>query len=220
MAEPSQPSHRAAEPGLYQAPALGTHHHPRLAVFISGGGRSLLNLQDAIDIGDLSASIGLVIASRQTTGVDRARARGLHVLIESPPMPESRIDALLAEHRIGWIVLAGYLHLLAIPPRFRGKAVNIHPALLPDFGGPGMYGDRVHKAVLAAGKTTSGCTVHFCDDRYDTGQIILQLGCPVLPEDTPQTLAARVFAQECKAYPLALQRLLTAKPAPAAEARA
>lgn len=177
-------------------------------MFISGGGRTLINLHDAIEIGDLRATIPLVVASRPCGGIERARARGLTVVVEPPPHDPARLEQLLAHHRIDWIVLAGYLHLLPIPPRFAGKAVNIHPALLPDFGGPGMYGAKVHDAVIRSGKHTSGCTVHLCDDQYDRGQILLQLTCPVLPGDTPQTLAERVFSQECKAYPLALQRLI------------
>lgn len=186
----------------------------RLAVFISGGGRSLINLQDAIEIGDLDATIPLVVASRPCGGIERAKARGLHVVIDTPPHDPQKLASLLRQHRIDWIVLAGYLHLLPIPKGYAGRAVNIHPALLPDFGGAGMYGHRVHEAVLRSGNPVSGCTVHFCDEQYDRGPIILQLSCPVLPGDTPVTLADRVFMQECKAYPLALQRLLSQKSQP------
>ncbi len=188
---------------------------PRLAVFISGGGRSLLNLQDAIDLGDLSACIGLVVASRQCPGVAKARARGLKVLVEEGRIPLDRLTAILHENQADWIVLAGYLQLLPIPPRFRTRAVNIHPALLPEFGGPGMHGHRVHQAVLDAGRQLSGCTVHLCDDRYDSGPIVLQLTCPVLPGDTPEMLADRVFRLECRAYPIALQGLITGAIKPA-----
>lgn len=187
---------------------------PRLAVFISGGGRSLLNLHDAIELGDLRATIALVVASRPCGGVEKARARGLEVVIEPPSTDPARLDELLLRHRIDWLVLAGYLHLLAIPSRFAGKAVNIHPALLPDFGGKGMYGLRVHEAVLRSGATRSGCTVHLCDAQYDRGPIVLQLTCPVLPGDTPHTLADRVFVQERRAYPLALQKLLAQESPP------
>ena len=114
---------------------------------------------------------------------------------------------MLGEHAIDWVVLAGYLHLVAIPRGFEGRVVNIHPALLPDFGGPGMFGDRVHEAVLKAGATESGCTVHLCDERYDTGSIVLQERCPVVPGDDVASLARRVFDLECKAYPRALQLL-------------
>jgi phosphoribosylglycinamide formyltransferase-1 len=186
------------------------HPPARLAVFISGGGRTLVNLQKAIEAGDLSATIPLVIASKQCPGVERAQARGLPVMIDRP-RDVGRVEALLKEYRIDWVVLAGYLHLLPIPPAYAGRAVNIHPALLPDFGGHGMYGHKVHEAVLKAGRSTSGCTVHLCDDVYDRGEILLQLTCPVLPGDTPDTLADRVFVQECKAYPMALQQLIHAR---------
>jgi len=101
--------------------------------------------------------------------------------------------------------MAGFLSLWRIPAEYYGKVINIHPALLPEFGGAGMYGTRVHQAVLAAGKKVSGCTVHFCDNQYDHGPIILQHTVPVLTVDTPETLAARIFEQECVAYPEAIQ---------------
>jgi phosphoribosylglycinamide formyltransferase-1 len=106
-------------------------------------------------------------------------------------------------------VLAGYLKLVNIPPGYERRVVNIHPALLPGFGGAGMYGHRVHEAVLASGDGESGCTVHFCDEVFDRGPIILQKRCPVLPGDTPDMLAARVFDLECRAYPEALQLLFS-----------
>lgn len=99
------------------------------------------------------------------------------------------------------IVFAGFLHFYRLPKKFLGKTINIHPALLPSFGGKGFYGERVHKAVLHAGVKESGCTVHFVDNQYDHGPIILQRRVPVLENDTPETLAERVFAQECILYP-------------------
>ena len=107
------------------------------------------------------------------------------------------------------VCLAGFLSLLDLPDRWVGRVINIHPALLPSFGGKGMYGHHVHESVLAAGCKVSGCTVHFCDQTYDTGPIIVQRTCPVLEDDTADTLAARVFEQECLAYPEAL-RLIAA----------
>lgn len=184
---------------------------PRLAVFLSGGGRSLVNLAAAIEAGRLAASIGLVIASRACAGCERARERGLECLvIPGSPEPE-KLGVLLRDRGIEWIVLAGYLKILRIPRGFEDRAVNIHPALLPRYGGPGMHGRNVHAAVLGAGETRSGCTVHLCDDTYDTGPIVLQRSCPVLAEDTPETLAARVFEQECLAYPEALGLLISGK---------
>lgn len=183
----------------------------RLAVLISGGGRTLLNLQDHVERGTLPARIALVIASSDSPehpGASRARERGLHVEVIPGRIPRERLGAMLRAHGIDWVVLAGYLKLVEIPEAYRGRVVNIHPALLPRHGGPGMFGERVHRAVLASGDRESGCTVHLCDDRYDTGPIVLQRRCPVLPGDTPATLAARVFEEEKEAYPEALARLI------------
>jgi len=107
------------------------------------------------------------------------------------------------------VALAGYLKLFEIPDGFENRVTNIHPALLPSFGGKGMYGPNVHRAVIESGCRVSGCTVHLCDERYDTGPIITQLTCPVLESDTPETLADRVFALETEAYPSALRDLLS-----------
>ncbi|MGH7133160.1 MAG: formyltransferase family protein, partial [Phycisphaerales bacterium] len=122
--------------------------------------------------------------------------------------PAPHLGRLLADHRVDLVVLAGYLTRLEIPPAYRGRIVNIHPALLPAHGGHGMYGRRVHEAVLAAGDTESGCTVHLVDDEYDRGPIIAQTRVPVLKGDIPETLAARVFEAECATYPAALAKLL------------
>lgn len=176
---------------------------------LSGSGRTLDNLLDRIADGSLRATIPLVIASRECRGAEIARSRGVPAVLVLPrEIPATRLADLLAEHRADWVVLAGYLHLVHIPAEFRGRVVNIHPALLPDFGGPGMYGRRVHQAVLDSGRTTSGCTVHLCDEHFDRGPIVLQKTCPVRPDDTPDTLAARVFELECAAYPEALARLI------------
>lgn len=180
----------------------------RLAVLISGGGRTLLNLLSHIRAGTLDARIALVIASAECLGAQRAREAGLPVVVEPGRIPGPRLAELLRTHDARWVVLAGYLKLVEIPAGFEGRVVNIHPALLPRHGGPGMFGHRVHEAVLRDGDTESGCTVHLCDARYDTGPIVLQRRVPVLSGDTPETLAARVFAAECEAYPEALRMLL------------
>lgn len=189
----------------------GTAPHkplPRFAVFISGGGRTLLNIHDHIERGTLRAEIALVVASAECTGAARARERGLSVEIHAGHLTPESLDAILATTNPDWIVLAGYIKKLPILPRYRGRVVNIHPALLPKFGGHGLHGMRVHKAVLDAHETISGCTVHLADDDYDTGPIILQKTCPVLSGDTPESLAARVFECEREAYPQALAKLI------------
>lgn len=180
----------------------------RVAALISGGGRTLMNLADEAAHGQLPIDIALVIASSPCPGVERARERGLRVVVEPGEIAPGRLEALLREARAEWALLCGYLKLVRIPPAFAGRVVNIHPALLPKFGGPGMYGERVHRAVLAAGEGESGCTVHLCDEEYDRGEILLQMRCRVEPGDTPESLAARVFELEKRAYPEALRRLL------------
>ena len=180
----------------------------RLAVMLSGAGRTLGNLLDEIAAARLRATIDLVIASRECPGAERARSAGIETVVLPGVIPQGELGEAFASRRIDWVALAGYLKLIRIPPAYRGRIVNIHPALLPDFGGPGMYGRRVHEAVLAAGRRESGCTVHHCDEEFDRGDIILQRRCPVLPGDTPETLADRVFALEREAYPEALRRLI------------
>jgi len=169
----------------------------------------LLNIHDGIEAGALHARIGVVVCSRPSAaGVERARARGLPTqVIERAGLNEAAFQRRLTEAVAGadLVCMAGFLSLWRIPQDYLGRVINIHPALLPDFGGPGMYGHRVHAAVIAACRTESGCTVHFCDNQYDHGPIILQRRVPVLTTDTPDTLAARVFEQECIAYPQVIE---------------
>jgi phosphoribosylglycinamide formyltransferase-1 len=180
-----------------------------LCVLISGGGTTLQNFIDRIAAKMFAARIAGVVSSHANTGgVARAKKAGLPVVVEPKgPGFADRVWAAVRTFRPDYVCLAGWLHLLAIPADFRGRVLNIHPALLPKYGGKGMYGRHVHEAVLAAGETESGCTVHFADDTYDTGPIILQKRVPVLPGDTPETLAARVFVAECEAYPEAISLL-------------
>jgi len=181
----------------------------KLAVLLSGGGRTLVNFHEYIESGRLDARIEVVISSSGSCrGVERARGRGLRTVIVDPrTMPKEEFHARITNTVKGadLVCLAGFLFLWRIPEPFIGRVINIHPALLPAFGGKGMYGHHVHEAVLAAGRTESGCTVHFCDNQYDHGPIILQRRVAVLPDNTPDTLAARVFEQECIAYPQAVQ---------------
>jgi phosphoribosylglycinamide formyltransferase-1 len=129
------------------------------------------------------------------------------------PMAEnygSRLKATLSEARVEWVCLAGYLRLLPeeVLDRYPGHILNIHPALLPKFGGKGMYGRHLHETVLQSGEQETGCTVHFVTSEYDEGEVILQRRCPVFAEDTPETIAARVLSLEHQAYPAALQKVL------------
>jgi phosphoribosylglycinamide formyltransferase-1 len=184
----------------------------KLAVLISGSGTTLQNLADQIRAGSLNAKITAVAASRaDIKGIDRAREAGVPLhLVERTKYPDisafSRdIFKICADAGVELICLGGWLSMLDIPDKFAGRIINIHPALLPSFGGKGMYGKRVHQAVLDHGCKVSGCTVHFVDRVYDNGPIILQRTCPVMENDTPETLAHRVFEEEKIAYPQAIR---------------
>ena len=184
----------------------------RIAVLLSGTGRSLDNLRQEIAAGRLRADIAVVISSKpEAYGLVRARAHGLDaVAVSRRDCPDleafnAAINAVLAPYDVGLVVLAGFLSLYQPPPELDGRVMNIHPALLPAFGGKGFYGDRVHQAVLDSGVKVSGCTVHFANSLYDRGPIILQTAVPVLDDDTVHSLAARVFAAEREAYPRAIQ---------------
>lgn len=174
---------------------------------IGGGGRTLINIADRIEDGSLPASVELVIASREDIpGVERARARGLDVRVPPRgPTGDDQITAWIEDVGADLVCLCGYLRLVRIDAPLVGRTINIHPALLPDFGGRGMYGNHVHRAVLDSGRTFSGCTVHVVDEAYDHGPILLQRPCPVLPGDDVERLAARVFDEECIAYPDAIR---------------
>ncbi len=193
------------------APALRTGRTLRVGVLLSGSGRTLQNFIDLAASGELPITIEVVISSRADVyGLKRAEAAGLptHVVdARSTPADEfnHKITQLLTEARVDLVCLAGFLSLWIIPPEFEGRVLNIHPALLPGFCGKGYYGHHVHHAVLAAGCKVSGCTVHFADNEYDHGPIILQRTVPVLDDDTDDTLAARVFEQEEIAYPEAIR---------------
>ena len=190
----------------------------RLAVLLSGGGRTMLNIQEEIDAGRLPARIVLVISSRSTVqGVERARSIGIEpVILRRKDYPDTedfsnRITAQLDKAKADLVVQAGWLCLWQIPRKYENRVMNIHPALLPSFGGRGMWGHHVHEAVLKAGCRVSGCTVHFCTNEYDAGPIILQRCCPVEDTDDADSLAARVFKEECIAYPEAIRLFAAGK---------
>ena len=183
-----------------------------LAVLLSGSGRTLENVQQAILAGRLSAHVVVVVSSKSAAyGLVRARQHGLDAVAvprrDYPELPafNNAMNAVLAPYRIDLVVLAGFLSLYQPPSALLGRVMNIHPALLPAFGGQGLYGDRVHRAVLESGVKLSGCTVHFADACYDHGPIILQAAVPVYDDDTVEALAGRVFAAECELYPRAIQ---------------
>lgn len=186
----------------------------RAAVLLSGSGRTLANFLERIGLGTLPLRIVAVVSSRgDVRGVDVAREAGLPVgVFRRRDYPDAAahnaaINAFLAPHAPQLIALAGYLCLYQPPPGFAGPVVNIHPALLPKYGGRGYYGDKVHQAVLAAGDTESGCTVHLVEAEYDSGRILGQRRVPVLASDDVGSLSARVFAAECELYPAVLADL-------------
>ena len=188
----------------------------RLGVLLSGGGRTLLNILDRINAGRLDATVACVIASRDCKGVERSQAAGLDVTVipyasfkrddgtADTDAYSSALAEVLDATGVDLVIQAGFLSLWHIPPQYEGKVMNIHPALLPAFGGHGMYGHHVHHAVLAAGCKVSGCTVHFVTNEYDSGPIIVQRTAPVYDTDDADALAGRVFTQECEALPEAI----------------
>ncbi len=175
---------------------------PRLGVLLSGSGRTLQNLLDRIAAGRLQGCVAGVASDRDDAfGLQRALEHGVEARHLRDP---SETWAWIQELDCDLVLLCGYLRLLPIISEFEGRVLNIHPALLPEFGGKGMYGDYVHRAVLEAGRSESGCTVHLCDNEYDHGRVLLQARVPVHADDTATSLGARVFASECEAYPAAI----------------
>jgi phosphoribosylglycinamide formyltransferase-1 len=183
----------------------------RLAVLLSGNGTSLENLFDRID-GGLPARVEVVISSKTNAyGLKRARKRGIPAIaiprreITDSDKFNDAIHAELANYEIDLVALLGFLSLFELRGKFEGRTLNVHPALLPSFGGEGFYGERVHRAVLAAGTKVSGATVHFASDEYDRGPILLQEAVPVLEGDTAERLAGRVVAAERRLVPEAIR---------------
>ena len=184
----------------------------RLGVLLSGGGRTMVNIQEQITAGHLNAEIVVVISSLSNVrGVQIAEGMGLEpVIIRKKDNPEieqfsAKITKVLDDAKVDLVVQAGWMCLWHIPANYENRVMNIHPALLPAFGGQGMYGHHVHEAVVKTGCKVSGCTVHFCTNEYDAGPIIVQRTCEVKDDDDADTLAGRVFEQECLAYPEAIQ---------------
>lgn len=183
-----------------------------IAVLISGGGRTMANLAAWIDQDQLDASIVQVISSRpDVPGIDLADKLGLKMKViarrdyADATAYGQAVWPIIKDSGAKLVCLAGFLSYIPIDPDYHHRVMNIHPALLPSFGGKGMFGSKVHEAVLNAGCKVSGCTVHFADEEYDHGPIIIQKTCAVHDDDRPEDLAERVFALECKAYPQAIQ---------------
>ena len=184
-------------------------HQPpiRLAVCVSGSGTTLQNLIDQIREGRLKAQVALVVADRPGIGaLSRAEAVGIPTVV----IPKRGLDRAdfsrqvfesIEAHQADLVILGGFLSLLEIEPSYHQRVLNIHPSLIPAFCGRGYHGEAVHRAAIEAGVKVSGCTVHFADDTYDTGPIVLQSVVPVLDDETPGLLAARVFEAECEALP-------------------
>lgn len=183
-----------------------------VAVLVSGSGRSLENLIERVRARELDCTIALVVSSTpKAFALERARRHGIPSVVIDPERKLSVDDfgrdvfAAVESFDCDVVVLAGFLRLLKIPSRWLGRVLNIHPALLPAFGGKGFYGERVHQAVIERGVQFTGCTVHYVDNEYDHGPILLQRCIGVKPDDTPESLAARVFEEEKIALPEALR---------------
>ena len=184
----------------------------KLAVLISGSGTTLRNLIERSEAGTLPAEVELVVSSKEgVLGLERAREHNIPTaVVEWTRIRDVqdfsyRITDVLGEFEPDLVIMGGFLHLYKMPDEYKGRIMNIHPALIPAFCGKGYYGRHVHEAVLKYGCKISGCTVHFVDNRYDHGPIIVQRAVPVVEGDTPEKLAARIFKEECEAYPEAIK---------------
>ncbi len=181
----------------------------KLAVLASGGGTNFQAILDAVGAGTLDAEVALIASNREDAGaLDRGRQAGVRAdWVPRGDDFDDRLHLLLEETAPDLIVLAGYLKLIAerTVRQWSGRIVNIHPALLPAFGGKGMYGMRVHEAVLESGARITGVTVHIVDEEYDRGPIVTQLAVPVLDDDTPESIQQRVLKREHEIYPRVLQ---------------
>ena len=184
----------------------------KIAVLLSGSGTTLENIFEHVERGELPVEVAVVVSSRADAfGIERAKKRGVptHVVARRAfATLEEYTEAVFApikESGAELVVFAGFMVQLGVPEDYRDRILNVHPALLPSFGGKGMYGHFVHEAVLAHGCKVSGCTVHIVNSEYDRGPIVMQKSVPVLEDDTPDTLAGRVQAAEREVYPLAIR---------------
>jgi phosphoribosylglycinamide formyltransferase 1 len=185
---------------------------PRIVVLLSGSGSTLQNLINRVAVQQVDLNIvGVLSSSSRAFGLERAKIAVIPTRVILPKPTEQfsvRVFETIREWSPDLVVLGGWMHLLTIPDDFRLKVLNVHPSLLPAFGGKGMYGRHVHEAVLKSGVWVSGCTVHFLDNTYDTGPIVAQATVPVLESDSAETLAERVQEAERETYPAAISRVL------------
>ena len=187
----------------------------KIGVLVSGGGSNLQSLIDKSKTGELQCKIEVVIGDRECYGVERAKEAGIdgytldRKLLKKDLCRE--IDKIVSEKNVDLIVLAGFLSIIdeEFVNRWKGRIINIHPSLLPKFGGPGMYGIKVHEAVLKAGESESGCTVHYVDAGVDSGEIIAQRRVKVLEGDTPEILQKRVLVEEHKLLPESITKIIS-----------
>ena len=195
---------------------MSNKNKKRIAVLVSGGGSNLQSIIDNIEQGNLNCKISYVIADRECYGLKRAEKHGIkNVLLDRKVLKEKLSDEISNvlendDEKTDYIVLAGYLSILSpeFIKKWSRKIINIHPSLLPKFGGKGMYGMNVHRAVIEAKETESGCTIHFVDTGVDTGEIILQIKVPVFSDDTPEVLQKRVLEKEHVLLIEAIKKLL------------
>lgn len=187
----------------------------KIGVLVSGGGSNLQSIIDKSKSGELQCKVEVVIGDRECYGVERAKEAGIdgYTLDRKVLKKElcREIDKIVSEKGIDLIVLAGFLSIIdeEFVNKWKGRIINIHPSLLPKFGGPGMYGIRVHEAVLKAGEQESGCTVHYVDTAVDSGEIIAQKRVKVLEGDTPEILQKRVLVEEHKLLPESIAKIIS-----------
>ncbi|MBF1203497.1 MULTISPECIES: phosphoribosylglycinamide formyltransferase [Fusobacterium] len=187
----------------------------KIAVLVSGSGSNLQSIIDNVENGNLNCEITYVIADRECYGLQRAEKYGIETLLLDRKIIDNKlaneiIDSTLERCKTDYIVLAGYLSILTekFIKKWDKRVINIHPSLLPKFGGKGMYGIKVHEAVIKAGEKESGCTVHFVTNEIDAGEIITNVKVPVLEDDTPETLQKRVLEQEHKLLIKGIKKIL------------
>ena len=187
----------------------------KIAVLVSGSGSNLQSIIDNVENGNLNCEITYVIADRECYGLQRAEKYGIETLLLDRKIIDNKlaneiIDSTLERCKTDYIVLAGYLSILTekFIKKWDKRVINIHPSLLPKFGGKGMYGIKVHEAVIKAGEKESGCTVHFVTNEIDAGEIIANVKVPVLEDDTPESLQQRVLEQEHKLLIKGIKKIL------------